>query len=90
MPPNGIFNCTTITVASNVTLTFVPNSLNTPVYLLAQGDIVINGIIDVSGQNGQTNGGYSLAGPGGFEGGAAPTAGVPVGQDGDPEGDIMR
>ena len=67
LPPNGIFNCTTITVASNATLTFTPNALNTPVYLLAQGDVAINGTIDVSGYaNAGAQGG--LGGPGGFAG----------------------
>lgn len=86
MPQNGIFNCTTITVASNATLTFLPNSLNTPVYLLAQGDIVINGTIDVSGQNGQTNGAYSAGGPGGFDGGSAPVSPRPAGYGRGPGG----
>jgi hypothetical protein len=75
MPPNGIFHCTTITVASSATLKFTPNSLNTPVYLLAQGDIIINGVIDVSGQNGQLNASYSAGGPGGYEGGSPTGAG---------------
>ena len=89
MPPNGIFNCTTITVASNATLTFLPNSLNTPVYLLAQGDIVVGGTIDVSGQIGQLNGAYSAAGPGGFAGGSAPLAGQPAGAGRGPGGGVV-
>ena len=71
MPADGVFRCTTITVATNCTLIFTTNALNTPVYLLAQSNIVINGIIDVSGADGQTNGTFSLAGPGGFAGGLA-------------------
>lgn len=68
LPTNGIFNCTTITVASGVTLTFNRNPLNTPVYLLATGDVAINGAVDVSGgsPNGRTPG---AGGPGGFDGG---------------------
>ena len=52
LPTNGIFNCTTITIASGATLKFNPNALNTPVYLLATNDVTINGTIDVSGSLG--------------------------------------
>src|SRR5437899_5438143 len=61
MPPNGIFNCTTITVASGATVKFRRNPLNTPVYLLATSNVTINGRIDVSG----TDGRQALAGEGG-------------------------
>ncbi|MBI2929529.1 MAG: hypothetical protein HYY24_28020, partial [Verrucomicrobia bacterium] len=66
VPPDGIFHCTTITVTS--TLRFNRNALNTPVYLLATGDVLINGTINVSGG---TGGGASArsGGPGGFDGG---------------------
>ena len=68
LPTNGIFNCTTISVASGTTLRFKRNPLNTPVYLLATGDISIDGAIDVSG--GSPNGRIPGAGgPGGFDGG---------------------
>jgi len=68
LPTNGIFHCTTITVAGGATLTFARNPLNTPVYLLATGDVVIAGTIDVSGRSSA----QALAGeggPGGFDGG---------------------
>lgn len=70
LPPDGVFNCTTITVAPGVTLRFNPNALNTPVYLLAIGDVIINGAIDVSGlpANGPVPG-PGRGGPGGFAGG---------------------
>lgn len=74
VPPDGIFHCTTINVSSNATLSFSGNALNTPVYLLATGDVIIDGSIDVS-----ANGPASIrsfngtrpnkAGPGGFDGG---------------------
>lgn len=70
LPADGIFHCTTITVASGATLRFNRNSNNTPVYLLATGDVSIAGTIDVSGGNAPTNthiGG--IGGPGGFDGG---------------------
>src|SRR6266550_4350883 len=49
LPPNGIFNFTTINVASGATLSFNRNIFNTPAYLLATGDVIIDGTIDVSG-----------------------------------------
>ena len=82
LPTDGIFNCTTITVASGATLTFSKNSFNTPVYLLATGDVVINGTIDVSAIG-------RIGGPGGFDGGyggmyfsTSPTAGDGYGPGG--------
>lgn len=78
LPPNGIFNCTTITIASNAWLTFSNNTLNTPVYLLATGDIAINGVIDVSGATGDGIFG-GTGGPGGFAGGNAASGGLPAG-----------
>jgi hypothetical protein len=69
LPPDGKFNATTISVASGVTLTFSRNLLNTPVYLLATGDVFISGTIDASGQSGNSVAG-GLGGPGGFDGGS--------------------
>ena len=78
MPANGIFNCTTINVAAGATLKFNPNSLNTPVYLLATGDVTISGTIDVSGSLATTNLG-GVAGPGGFAGGNPGAGGLSAG-----------
>ncbi len=75
LPADGKFHCTTISVAQGAILTFKRNALSTPVYLLAQGDVTINGTIDVSGGNaiyGDPKGG--LGGPGGFDGGRAGNA----------------
>src|SRR5262245_11909056 len=71
LPPDGVLHFTTISIGNNATLRFRTNALNTPVYLLAKGDVVINGTIDVSGRGTGTNafvGGEP--GPGGFGGGA--------------------
>lgn len=68
LPPDGVLHYTTITVASGAKLTFTPNDLNTPVYLLAKGDVVIDGTIDVSGAAGTPVLG-GVGGPGGFAGG---------------------
>jgi hypothetical protein len=68
LPPDGIFHCTTITVAQGATLRFTNNALNTPAYLLSTGDVSVNGTIDISGSapDGYRGG---LGGPGGFAGG---------------------
>lgn len=70
MPADGVFHCTTITLGSGASITFTKNSANTPVYLLATGDIILaNGAnIRVSGAdaNGAIGG---RGGPGGFDGG---------------------
>jgi len=75
MPLSGIFNFTTVTVPTGVTVTFTPNIANTPVTLLATGDVSIDGVMSVNGENGQgpivgalVNPG-GVGGPGGFAGG---------------------
>lgn len=78
VPADGIFHCTTIRVGSGGTLRFRRNALNTPVYLLATGDVNIIGTIDVSGSRGTTTT-PGLAGPGGFDGGSPGATGVPAG-----------
>lgn len=70
LPPDGRLHYTTVTVAAGRTLRFNRNALNTPVFLLAQGDVVINGVINVSGSQAPGSppiGG--VGGPGGFDGG---------------------
>ena len=69
LPANGVFQCTTITVAQGATLTFNRNPLNTPVYLLATGDVTINGSINLSGKASAGNFAGGVGGPGGFDGG---------------------
>jgi hypothetical protein len=73
-PPNHIFNFTTITVGDGVTVQFTRNRANTPALMLASGDVVVRGTIDVSGEptNGTTPG---KGGPGGFGGGTRGSAG---------------
>lgn len=80
LPPDGIFHCTTINVEAGGILRFNRNALNTPVYLLATGDVTISGQIDVSGGNGTASppiGGKG--GPGGFDGGSPGFDAVPPG-----------
>jgi hypothetical protein len=68
LPEDGILNYTTVNIPSGVTVTFKKNAANTPVYMLATGNVTIAGTIDVSGLNANTvaNG---QGGPGGFDGG---------------------
>lgn len=62
LPESGILNYTTVNVPSNTLLRFKPNYRNTPVILLAQGDVTIGGQIDVAASG-------RVPGPGGFYGG---------------------
>lgn len=73
LPPDGVFNFTTVHVASGATLTFQKNSQNTPVTILATGDVKVEGTISVNGSNGN----YIMpgdGGPGGFDGGVGGAA----------------
>ena len=70
LPPSGVFNFTTITIPSGITVTFTKNAANTPVILLATGAVTISGTINVSGGNGGPLGRPGAGGPGGFDGGA--------------------
>lgn len=49
---SGVFNYITFNIPAGVTSRYKPNSKNTPVRILAQGDVNILGKIDVSGGNG--------------------------------------
>lgn len=70
LPPDGRLHYTTVNVAAGRTLRFRRNALNTPVYLLAQGVVTINGTIDVSGSGAPSSPPIGGAGgPGGFDGG---------------------
>ncbi len=68
--PTGIYQFTAVNIPAYVTVTFIPNANNTPVYWLVQNGVTINGSVSVSGQSvsgSQTQGG--LGGPGGYRGG---------------------
>jgi hypothetical protein len=68
LPPDGVLNYTTITIPAGVTVTFTKNAANTPVYMLATGDVVIAGAVNVSGTSGSSTD-AGKGGPGGFDGG---------------------
>ena len=78
LPPDGIIHATTINIAQSRTLKFNRNLSNTPVYLLATGEVFIRGTIDVDGGRG-TNFSGGQAGPGGFDGGNPGSLGTPAG-----------
>jgi hypothetical protein len=69
LPPNGVLNYTTITVPAGVTATFLKTAANTPVVLLATGNVTISGTLSVSGSAGGTLGRPGSGGLGGFDGG---------------------
>ena len=71
LPPSGIFNYTDVSIPSGVTVTFAKNNSNTPVIILASGNVTINGTISVNGGNGgdDNNGAAGVGGPGGYDGG---------------------
>ena len=74
LPADGVLHFTSVTVPTGKTLKFIPNGKNTPVSLLATGDVLIEGTIDISGQS-ATNPSLAggLGGPGGWPGGRCKT-----------------
>jgi hypothetical protein len=79
LPPNGVFNFTTVNIPAGVFVGFSRNALNTPVFILATGDITVNGQLHVDGSPG-TAFIPGQGGPGGFDGGNGnPVLGGPAG-----------
>jgi hypothetical protein len=80
LPPSGILNYTTVNIPAGVTVTFKKNAANTPVHILASGNVTIAGYVDIRGQDAKSTGTYGdgvlgddgipgTGGPGGFDGG---------------------
>ncbi len=69
VPESGVFNFTTVTIPAGVTITFTRSSTNKPLTILASGDVLIAGTINIDGKPGNANGGGGLGGPGAFTGG---------------------
>lgn len=76
VPANGVYNYTTYAVPAGVTVRYNRNAANSPITILATGNVEIDGTVDVSGGAGlpgQATGTVSIAGgaggPGGFNGG---------------------
>ena len=75
---DNIFHFTTINIAQGVTVRMTASHFDGPVYWLATGDVSIDGVIDLSGEDGLPYGTglerrYSIPGPGGYPG-ASPSA----------------
>ena len=80
VPESGILNYTTVNIPSGVTVRFLRNTTNTPVYLLASGNVTIAGTVDMRGEDAAPTGTYGdgaqaddgkpgAGGPGGYAGG---------------------
>lgn len=68
LPPDGKLHYKSLKVSANVRLNFRRNVRNTSVFILSQGDVIVDGIIDVNGFQAGPNAG-GVGGPGGFDGG---------------------
>lgn len=79
LPPSGVLNYTTINIPAGVTVRFKRNAMNTPVYLLASGNVTIAGTIDI---NGRTAAATGTAGDGVVADDGVPGEGGPGGYDG--------
>ena len=66
---NGIYQYSSVNIPAGAIIRFTPNLNNSPVVWLVKSNVVINGSVDVSGQNanGATAG---VGGPGGWAGGS--------------------
>lgn len=80
IPESGVFNFTTVNIPAGVTVTFKKNTTNTPVVMLASGNVTIAGTINLNatnsahvGASGDGNLGDDglpgIGGPGGYDGG---------------------
>ncbi len=68
LPEDGKLHFKSLVVSNGATLTFSRNSRNTPVFVLSQNEVVVNGTINVDGGGRSSNTG-GLGGPGAFDGG---------------------
>ncbi|MDT8282015.1 MAG: hypothetical protein RQ982_04295 [Gammaproteobacteria bacterium] len=93
LPPDGIFNYTTVTIPAGVTVTFKKNQVNTPITWLTTGDVTIDGKVLLSGSHSADVGAAGngavgddglpgLAGPGGFDGGVGGGSNSQLGSSG--------
>jgi len=79
LPESGILNYTTVNIPAGVTVKFKKNIANTPVFVLASGNVTIAGTIDIRGGDATATGTY---GDGAQGDDAIPGAGGPGGYDG--------
>lgn len=85
LPPSGVFNYTTVNIPTGVTVTYTRNTTNTPVVILASGNVTIAGAIDLNGRS-STN--VGAAGDGNLGDDGIPGTGGPGGYDGGQGGAI--
>ncbi len=83
LPPDGVLNFTTVTIPAGVTVTVARNAANTPVTLLASGDVSIVGTLSL-------NGSIFTPGPGGFAGAIGGASGNLPGEGLGPGGGAER
>lgn len=80
LPESGVLNYTTVNIPVGVTVKFKKNTANTPVVILASGDVTIAGGIDIRGTDAASTGTDGngvlgddgipgVGGPGGYDGG---------------------
>ena len=86
LPADGILHYKSFTLLNDASLSFIKNAYNTPVYLLSQGDVVIEGRIYVLGGDSAGDRGPGLGGPGGFDGGRRGVGELPPGDGQGPGG----
>lgn len=79
LPPDGILHHSTFNIPRGVTVTFQKNARNTPVNILASGDVTIYGTIVLNGTSATHSG---TAGSGNFGDDGQPGIGGPGGFDG--------
>lgn len=86
LPPDGVLHYKSLAIRNQAAVRFIKNAHNTPVYLLSQGDVVIEGRIFVSGGGSAGQFGPGLGGPGGFDGGRRGAGTMPPGDGQGPGG----
>lgn len=69
LPPDGLFNYTSVNIPAGVVITYIKNAANTPVTILSSGDVTIAGTIDVSATQPLSVSDAGIGGPGGYNGG---------------------
>ncbi len=79
LPPSGVFNFTTVNIPAGVTVTFNRNAANTPITMLASGNVTIAGTISVAGGSAP---GTGVSGDGNVADDGLPGKGGPGGYDG--------
>jgi len=74
-----VFKYAAVHIPAGVTVSFSNHPSGAPVVWLVQGDVVIEGVVNLDGMNGEAAGqGYAAPGPGGFAGGRKAYGDQPV------------